>query len=49
MSRFATFQASVTVRSPPRRPIPIGFGLLAAAATSLSLWAGLFWLVGVVV
>ena len=28
--------------------LPPGFGLLAGAAVSLGLWAGLFWLAGVV-
>jgi len=46
---FTTMQAGAPVRSAPRRPLPIGFGLLAAAAASLALWGGLFWLAGAVV
>jgi hypothetical protein len=43
----AIFQRSLP--APPearaaRRPIPVGYGLLAAAAVSLTLWAGAVWL-----
>lgn len=49
MSPSATIPASVSVTSAPRRRLPLGFGLLAAALASLALWAGLFWLAGSVV
>lgn len=49
MSPSATIPTSVSVRHTPRRRLPLGFGLFAAALASLALWAGLFWLAGSVV
>ena len=40
----AIFQRSLTARPVAPRPLPIGYGLLIAAALSLGLWTGLAWL-----
>jgi hypothetical protein len=41
---FTTMRALAAARSAQRRPLPVGFSLLAAATASLALWGGLFWL-----
>jgi hypothetical protein len=44
MSDITAARVGVTALSAPRPPLPLGFGMLAAALVSLGLWGGLFWL-----